>query len=156
MAAASGSAAAVRGGSAIAGGASSAHSLASAGQSGAAGVASGLAGVGRAAGSAATAPVRNSFSRAAGSVKGSFTSGARSGFATTGGSSGMGTVGGGEAANDLASDGGTASSSKAPAGLAQRMKHRQAMARGAQTAAQVLKSGDSHGGGHSVDLSGGE
>jgi len=30
------------------------------------------------------------------------------------------------------------------------------MVHGAQTAAQVLKSGDGHGGGHSVDLSGGE
>nr|WP_295741075.1 P-type conjugative transfer protein TrbL [uncultured Acidocella sp.] len=155
-AAASGMAAAVRGGSALAGGASAAYTLSSAGQSGAAGMASGLAGVGRAAGSAATAPVRSAFSRAAGSVKDSFASGARSGFATTGGSSTMGTVDGGEAANDAASGGGTASSGKAPPGWAQRMKHGQAVARGAQTAAQVLKSGDSHGGGHSVDLSGGE
>src|ERR1700733_58528 len=58
MAAASGTAAAARGGAAMAGGASSAYTLASAGQSGASGGASGLAGVGRAAGSAAAAPLR--------------------------------------------------------------------------------------------------
>jgi type IV secretion system protein TrbL len=129
MTAASGSAAAVRGGSALAGGASTAYTLSSAGQSGAAGMASGLAGVGRAAGSAAAAPVRRAAARAAGSVRNSFASGTRSGFAATGGSSTMGTVGGGEAASDPSSGGGTASSAKAPPGWAQRMKHRQAMAR---------------------------
>ncbi|EFI53347.1 conjugal transfer protein TrbL [Afipia sp. 1NLS2] len=36
------------------------------------------------------------------------------------------------------------------------MKRNQSMVHGAQTAAQGLKSGDSHGGGHSVDLTGGE
>jgi type IV secretion system protein TrbL len=36
------------------------------------------------------------------------------------------------------------------------MKRNQSIVHGTQTAAQVLKSGDSHGGGHSVDLSGGE
>ncbi len=39
---------------------------------------------------------------------------------------------------------------------AQRMKRNQSMSRGAQATVQALKSGDSHGGGHSVDLSGGE
>ncbi len=156
MAAASGSASAARGGAALAGGASAAYTLSSAGQSGAAGVASGLAGVGRAAGSAAAAPVRNAFSRAAGSVKESFASGARAGFATTGGSSTKGTVGGGEAANDPAYEAGAGSSGSSAPGWAQRIKHKQAMARGAQAAAQAVKSGDSHGGGHSIDLSGGE
>ena len=43
-----------------------------------------------------------------------------------------------------------------PPAWAQRMMRNQSMVHGAQTAAQVLRSGDSHGGGHSVDLSGGE
>ncbi|HVZ06624.1 P-type conjugative transfer protein TrbL [Rhodopila sp.] len=159
MAAASGSAAAVRGGAALAGGASTAYTLSSAGQSGAAGVASGVAGVGRAAGSAAIAPVRAAASRAAGAVKESFATGARSSFAATGGSSTQGTVGGNAAANGPvnAGAGGAASSSASAApAWAQRLKHKQAMARGAEAAAQAVKSGDSHGGGHSVNLSGGE
>ena len=156
MAAASGTAAAARGGAAMAGGASSAYSLASAGQSGASGVASGLAGVGRAAGSAAAAPVKRAASRVVGAMKESFASGARSSFANTGGSSTAGTVGGGEAANGSSAQAGSGASGSAPPAWAQRMKRNQAMSHGATTAAQVLKSGDSHGGGHSVDLSQGE
>jgi len=152
MAAASGTAAAARGGAAMAGGASSAYSLASAGRSGASGVAAGLGGVGRAAGSAAIAPVKQALGRAAGSMKDSFASGARSSFAATGGSSTQGTVGGSEASAGPAGGG----DSSGPPAWARRMKQNQSMAHGAQTAAQVLKSGDSHGGGHSVDLSGGE
>jgi type IV secretion system protein TrbL len=156
-AAASGTAAAARGGAAMAGGASSAYSLASAGRSGASGVASGLAGVGRAAGSAAAAPMRQAASRAADAMKESFASGARSSFAATGGSSTMGSVGGGEASGG-ASPAQTPSgpSESGPPAWAQRMKRNQAITHGTQTAAQVLRSGDSHGGGHSVDLSGGE
>jgi len=152
MAAASGTAAAARGGAAMAGGASSAYSLASAGQSGASGVAAGLGGVGRAAAGAAAAPVRRAAARAAGAMQQSFASGARSSFANTSGSSTMGTVGGGEASNGAPSG----SSESGPPAWAQRMKRNQAISRGTQTAAQALKSGDSHGGGHSVDLSGGE
>ena len=154
MAAASGTAAAARGGAAMAGGASSAYTLASAGQSGASGVASGVGGMGRAAGAAAAAPIRRAAARAAGAMKESFASGARSSFANTGGSSTMGTVGGGEASGG-ASPASSPSGSGPPA-WAQRMKRNQAISHGTQTAAQVLKSGDSHGGGHSVDLSGGE
>jgi type IV secretion system protein TrbL len=157
MAAASGTAAAARGGAAMAGGASSAYSLASAARSGASGVASGLAGVGRAVGSAAAAPMRQAASRAAGAMKESFASGARSGFAATGGSSTMGTVGGeAEAANDASGRAGSGGAGSGPPAWAQRMKRNQAMSHGTQTAAQVLRSGDSHGGGHSVDLSQGE
>jgi type IV secretion system protein TrbL len=157
MATASGTAAAARGGAAMAGGASSAYSLASAGRSGAAGVASGLAGVGRAAGSATAAPMRQAASRAAGAMKDSLASGARFSFAATGGSSTMGTVGGeAEAANDASGRAGSGGTGSAPPAWAQRMKRNQAMSHGATTAAQVLRSGDSHGGGHSVDLSGGE
>ena len=154
MAAASGTAAAARGGAAMAGGASSAYTLASAGQSGASGVASGVGGMGRAAGTAAAAPIRRGAARAAGAMKESFASGARSSLANTGGSSTMGTVGGGEASGG-ASPASSPSGSGPPA-WAQRMKRNQAISHGTQTAAQVLKSGDSHGGGHSVDLSGGE
>jgi type IV secretion system protein TrbL len=153
MAAASGTAAAARGGAAMAGGASSAYSLASAGRSGASGVAAGLGGVGRAAASSAAAPIRRAAGRAAGSMRESFAAGARSSFAATGGSSNQGTVGGEQTASGSgASDAG--SNTPGPPAWARRMKQNQSMARGAQTAAQVLKSGDSHGGGHSVDLSG--
>lgn len=84
----------------------------------------------------------------------SFSSGARAGVANTGGSSTMGTIGSGAAAND-----GTASQAaneSGPPAWAQRVKRNQVVIHGAQTAAQALKSGDSHGGGHAVDLSGGE
>jgi type IV secretion system protein TrbL len=152
MAAASGTAAAARGGAAMAGGASSAYSLASAGRSGASGVAAGLGGVGRAAASSAAAPIRRAAGRAAGSMRESFAAGARSSFAATGGSSTAGTVGGAEAASGSS---GAADSSGPPA-WAQRMRRNQSMNHGAQAAVQALNSGDSHGGGHSVDLSGGE
>jgi type IV secretion system protein TrbL len=154
MAAASGTAAAARGGAAMAGGASSAYSLASTGRSGASGVAAGLGGVGRAAASAASGPVRRAAAQAAGSMRQSFAAGARSSFAATGGSSNAGTVGGNPPSASAPAGGMSADSG--PPGWAQRMKRNQSMVHGAQTAAQVLKSGDSHGGGHSVDLSGGE
>ena len=153
MAAASGSAAAARGGAAMAGGASSAYSLASAGRSGASGVAAGLGGVGRAAASAAAGPVRRAAGSASSSMRQSFAAGARSSFAATGGSSTQGTVGGGNSPSASApAAGGSADSGPPP--WAQRIKRNQSMVHGAQTAAQVLKSSDSHGGGHSVDLSG--
>ncbi|MFG1404135.1 P-type conjugative transfer protein TrbL [Xanthobacter sediminis] len=149
MAAASGTAAAARGGAAMAGGASSAYSLASAGRSGASGMAAGLGGVGRAAAAAASAPMRRAAAQAAGSMRDNFAAGARSSFAATGGSSTKGTVGGGEAAAPAPS-----SSGSSPPAWAQRMRRNQSIHQGATTAAHVLRSGDSHGGGHSVDLSG--
>jgi type IV secretion system protein TrbL len=82
----------------------------------------------------------------------SFSAGARSSFAATGGSSTAGTVGGAEGASGSS---GAADASGPPA-WAQRMRRNQSMSHGAQAAVQALKSGDSHGGGHSVDLSGGE
>ena len=84
----------------------------------------------------------------------SFTSGARAGIANTGGSSTMGAIERGAAANDGATPG--AASENGPPAWAQRVKRNQTIVHGAQTAAQALKSGDSHGGGHSVDLRGGE
>ncbi|MFK4490026.1 P-type conjugative transfer protein TrbL [Bradyrhizobium sp. USDA 336] len=154
MAASSGAAAAARGGASMAGGVSSAYSLASAGRSGAGGVASGLGGAGRAAASHAAAPARRVAARVTGAMTESFTSGARAGVANTGGSSTMGTIGSAEAANDGAAS--QAVSESGPPAWAQRVKRNQTVIHGAQTAAQALKSGDSHGGGHSVDLSGGE
>ncbi|MEY9880627.1 P-type conjugative transfer protein TrbL [Bradyrhizobium sp. USDA 329] len=154
MATSSGAAAAARGGAAMAGGVSSAYSLASAGRSGAGGVASGLGGAGRAAASHAATPVRRAAARATGAMTESFSSGARAGVANTGGSSTMGTIGSAEAASDGAAS--QAASESAPPAWAQRVKRNQTVIHGAQTAAQALKSGDSHGGGHSVELSGGE
>jgi type IV secretion system protein TrbL len=152
MAAASGSAAAVRSGAAMAGGAYSAYGLASAGKTGASGVAAGLGGVGRAAAAAAVSPLRRAADRATSAVKDSFAAGARSSFAATGGSSTMGTVGGAKAATE----GGTGPDASGLPAWAQRLKRNQAMTRGAEITAHAVKSGDSHGGGHSVDLSGGE
>ncbi len=154
MAAASGSAAAVRGGAAMAGGASSAYSLASAGRSGASGVTAGLGGVGRAAAASAAAPVRRAANQAAGSVKQSFAAGAKSSFAATGGSSTQGSVAGGQSA--AASPAEASAADAGPPAWAQRMRRNQAIHHGATAAANALRSGDSHGGGHSVDLSGGE
>ena len=64
----------------------------------------------------------------------------------------MGSTGGNEPAAGAASG----ESSSGPPAWAQHMQRNPSMSQGAQTAAQAVKSGDSHGGGHSVDLSGGE
>jgi type IV secretion system protein TrbL len=138
-------AAAVRGGAAAAGATSAAYSLGSLGQSGAAGVATGLGGVARAAGSTATSPLR----RAAQSVRSSFSSGVRGGFGATGGSSTMGTVGGDAGAAPASS----AHSSDGPPAWAQRMKRSRTVSHGITAAAHAVRSGDSHGGGSSVNLS---
>ena len=149
-AALSGGAAAVRGGAAAAGGASTAYSLASAGQSGAAGVASGLGGVAKAAGSAAVSPLKRAASKAAESVKTSFADGAKSAFETTGGSSTMGTVGGDAG---VATPAASPSTSNDPPDWAKRMKRSQSMSHGVSAAAHAVRSGDSHGGGSSINLS---
>ena len=149
-AALSGGAAAVRGGAAAAGAASAAYSVGSLGQSGAAGVASGLGGVARAAGSAAASPLKRAASKAAENVKSSFSYGARAGLGVTGGSSSRGTIGG-------ASLAGAATLASAPAGgppaWAQQMHRRQALNHGTTMAAHAVRSGDSHGGGSSVNIS---
>jgi len=136
-------AAAVRGGATAAGAASAAFSLGSLGQSGAAGAASGIGGVGRAAGSAAMSPLR----RAADRVKSSFSDGVKSGFGVTGGSSNLGTVGG---SADAASATHTA---KGQPDWAKRMERSQRLSHGVQTTTHAVRSGDSHGGGSSVNLS---
>lgn len=91
--------------------------------------------------------------RASSAIKESFAGGARSSFAATGGSSTKGTVG---SESSGASSPNAGSDGASPPAWARRMKHNQALIHGGQTAAHILRSGDSHGGGHSVDLSGGE
>ncbi len=149
-AALSGTAAAARGGAAMAGGASTAYSLGAAGQSGASAVGSGLSGVARAAGAAATSPLRRAASQAADSMKSSFSDGAKSAFAATGGTSTMGTIGG------LAADAAPAAAADGPPAWAQRMKRSQALSHGVTAAAHAVRSGDSHGGGSSINLSQGD
>ena len=146
---AGGVAAAARGGATLAGGASTAYSLGAAGQSGASGVASGLGGVASAGAQAAVSPLK----RAAASLNDRVQSGVRSAFEMTGGSSTAGTIGGD------AVEAGTASASSAPSSAsggppawAKRMKRSQQMTHGIQAAAHAVRSGDSHGGGSSVNL----
>lgn len=146
-AAISGTAAAARGGATLAGGAATAYSLGAAGQSGTAGVASGLGGVARAAGGAAVSPLRRAVSRAADSMRSSYARGAQSAFEATGGASTMGTIGGG------AVDASGASTSDGPPAWARRMKRSQQLHHGVMAAAHAIRSGDSHGGGASVNLS---
>jgi type IV secretion system protein TrbL len=69
----------------------------------------------------------------------------------------MGAVEGGEGANNASfAQTPPGSAGSGPPAWAQRMKRNQSISHGAQTAAHALKSGDSHGAGHSVDLSQGE
>ena len=142
---AGGAAAAARGGAAMAGGAATAYSLGAAGQSGAAGVASGLGGVARAAGGAAASPLRRAASRTADSMRSSFSEGGKSAFEATGGTSTMGTIGGGTAEAAAPADG--------PPAWARRMKRSQTLSHGVTAAAHAVRSGDSHGGGSSINLS---
>jgi type IV secretion system protein TrbL len=152
---AGGAAAAARGGAALAGGASTAYSLGAAGQSGALGVASGLGGVANAGAQAAISPLKRAASRAADSFKSSYQAGSRAAFETTGGSSTAGTVGGDAAEVAAAASPSSADNSVSggPPAWAQRMKRSQQMTHGVQAAAHAVRSGDSHGGGSSVNLS---
>lgn len=147
-AAMSGSVAAVRGGAAAAGGAASAYSLGSLGQTGVAGVASGLGGVARAAGAATVSPLKRAASRAAESVKSSFSAGAKAGFGATGGSSTMDANAGSQTAGQSAT-----TPREGPPDWAKRMKRSQSLGHGTTLAAHAVRSGDSHGGGSSVNLS---
>ena len=127
---AGGAAAAARGGATLAGGASAAYR---------AGGASGVASTGASqAGSAIASP----FKRAAASMKDSFQTGER-------------TVAGGAASNEAAdatSDSSSSAASNGPPAWAKRMKRGQQASHGIQAAAHAVKSGDSHGGGSSVNL----
>ena len=155
---AGGAAAAARGGAALAGGASTAYSLGAAGQSGASAVASGLGNVANAGAQAAASPLKRAASQAADGLKSSYQSGARAAFEVTGGSSTAGTIGGGSQDAEAEAPPAAAATSPSPAtdgppAWAKRMKRSQQMSHGVQAAAHAVKSGDSHGGGSSVNLS---
>jgi type IV secretion system protein TrbL len=145
-AALSGTAAAARGGAALAGGAGAAFSAGAAGHSGTAAVASGLGGVGRAAGGVAVSPLRRAAARASDSLKTSFSAGAESVSGTGQPSAPAGASA--AAAPPPAADG--------PPAWARRMKRSQAMSHGMTAAAHAVRSGDSHGGGSSINLSQGD
>ncbi|RJE87206.1 P-type conjugative transfer protein TrbL [Paracoccus onubensis] len=147
-AALSGTAAAARGGAALAGGASTAYRLGTGGQSGIGGTAAGMGGIGRAAGSAISSPLKHAASRTADSMKTSYAQGAKSSVMATGGSSTMGTLGGSEASTS----GNSTSLSNAP-GWAQRLRRHPGLGHGARVTAHALRAGDSHGPGASVNLS---
>ncbi|MFB2552735.1 P-type conjugative transfer protein TrbL [Ensifer soli] len=149
---AGGAAAAARGGAALAGAASTAYSLGAAGQSGASAVASGLGNVASTGAQAAASPLKRAASKAADSMKQSYQAGARGAFEVTGGSSTAGTIGGeaGEAGSTSAP---SASTAEGPPAWAKRMKRSQQFTHGIQAAAHSVRSGDSHGGGSSINLS---
>ena len=149
---AGGAAAAARGGAALAGGASTAYSLGAAGQSGASAVASGLGNVASTGAQAAASPLKRAVSKAADSMKQSYQAGARGAFEVTGGSSTAGTIWGeaGEAGSTSTS---SASAADGPPAWAKRMKRSQQFTHGVQAAAHSVRSGDSHGGGSSINLS---
>ena len=134
---------AARGGAALAGGASTSYGLASAGKSGAAGVAAGLSGVAKAGANAAVQPLKKAANKAAEAMKESFRGGARGAAQTMGGAFTGGTTG----------DGAAAPSTSAPPAWARAMKRSQTINHGATAAAHAVRSGDSHGGGASVNLS---
>lgn len=144
----SGSAAAARGGAAAAGAASTAYSLRAAGQSGIAGVASGLGEVAKAGGNAAVSPLKRLASQAVASLQSSFASGAISVSEAAG-----------SPAGDRTGAPPSAEATSAPSNppdWASRMKRDQALRHGVSAAAHAVRSGDSHGGGSSVNLSEGD
>jgi len=145
---AGGAAAAARGGAALAGGASTAYSLGAAGQSGASGVASGLGNVASTGAQSAASPLKRAASKAADSLKSSYQTGADA-FEVTGGAI-RGEAAGADAAAPPAL---SSSAADGPPAWARRMKRHQQMTHGVQAAAHAVKSGDSHGGGSSVNLS---
>jgi type IV secretion system protein TrbL len=124
-----------------AGGASMAYALGSAGKSGGAAVAGGARAVGEYAASSAASPLR----KAGDGVKQSFREGSRDGITKTGGSI---TPGPNTPPPPPPPDTGTDQPAWAKA-----MKDRSTITHGATIAAHTLKSGDSHGGGASVDTS---
>jgi type IV secretion system protein TrbL len=147
-AALSGGAAAVRGGAAAAGAASAAYSVGSLGQSGAAGVASGLGGVARAAGSAAASPLKRP---------------PRKQRKASNPASPMARAPGSASPADRPRREPSAVRAwptlpdppprRGPPAWAQQMHRRQALNHGTTMAAHAVRSGDSHGGGSSVNIS---
>ncbi|NDW07922.1 P-type conjugative transfer protein TrbL [Jiella pacifica] len=144
-----GTAAAARGGAGLAGGASTAYRLGAGEQSGAAGIASGVAGVGRAAGQAASSPLRRTAFTAAGSMRSSFAEGGRAVVEVSGGA-----MAGGSAVSQGTETGHSpAAADSGPPAWAKRMKRSQAMSHGVSLTAHSVLAGDSHGTGSSIDLS---
>ena len=94
-------------------------------------------------------PLKRATARAAEDVKSSFSEGAKAGFGATGGSSTMSTIPGSGSAGEAAA----AAPRDGPPDWAKRMKRHQSLSHGATLAAHAVKSGDSHGGGSSVNLS---
>ena len=94
-------------------------------------------------------PLKRAASKAVGSVKTSFSDGARAGLGVTGGSSSQGTIGGASVAGAAPASAPTGS----PPAWAQQMHRRQALNHGTTMAAHAVRSGDSHGGGSSVNIS---
>jgi type IV secretion system protein TrbL len=80
-------------------------------------------------------------------MRASYAQGARSAFAATGGTSSMGTIDGG------AADAPSAAASDGPPAWARRMKRSQHLSHGVMATAHAVRSGDSHGGGASINLS---
>ncbi|WP_454919106.1 P-type conjugative transfer protein TrbL [Xanthobacter sediminis] len=151
IAALSGTAAAARGGAALAGGASAAYSQGASEKTGASGVASGLGGVAAAGAGAAVSPLKRAVARAGEALRTSYAAGASSVSEPAGGGS---TMGGAGAINEGTSASG--SGREGSPAWAKRMKRAQQMSHGVQTAAHAVRSGDGHGGGHSVNLSKGD
>ena len=124
-----------------AGGATMAYALGSAGKSGGAAVAGGARAIGEYAASAATSPLK----KAGDGVKQSFREGSRDAITKTGGSITHGP-------NTPPSSPSATADQGQPA-WAKAMKDRQTIAHTATLAVHTLKSGDSHGGGASIDTS---
>jgi type IV secretion system protein TrbL len=124
-----------------AGGATMAYALGSAGKSGAAAVGSGMAAVGDAAVGAATSPLR----KAGDGMKQSFREGSRAAITNTGGTITPGP--------NTPPPPPPATTDQGQPAWAKAMKDRQTIAHGATIAAHTLKSGDSHGGGASINVS---
>ena len=141
-----GAAAAARGGATLAGGASTAYSLGAAGQSGASAVASGVGNVVSTGASKAASVIASPFRRAAASMKESFEAGGRA----VSGEAGAAEAEAGSAASSSAA---SSAATGSPPAWAKRMKRGQQMTHGVQAAAHVVRSGDAHGGGSSVNLS---
>ncbi len=148
-AALSGTAAAARGGAALAGGAGAAYSAGAAGHSGVAAVGSGAGGVARAASDATVSPLRRAAARATDRLKTSFSAGA--GSVSGAGRTAVADPGGANATESVPSAAGNG-----PPAWARRMKRSQAMSHGVTAVAHAVRSGDSHGGGSSINLSQGD
>jgi type IV secretion system protein TrbL len=138
---------AARSGAALAGGASTSYGLASAGQRGAAGVAAGLGGVAKAGAGAAVQPLKRAATKAAESMRDSYRGGARGAVEATGGA-----FTGGASSDGASAPASSTTAASAPPAWAQRMKRSQTINHGATAAAHAVRSGDSHGGGASVNL----